>query len=275
MNQALDISVVIPVRNAERLLEACLASAIASGPREIIIVDGNSSDGTLDIARRLGVTKILSDEGRGLPAARMLGAQTATSSRVLLLDADVVLPEGSLASLLAEFEEEGYTALQAGLHSVGGGEYWGEALAYHHRTGRSKHWFGLVATIFDREALLEHGFDERFSSGEDIDLRWRLLDAGCRIGVSRTTVVEHRFDDDFEFARGQWLADGEGLGRMVASRGRRAGRLLALPAAAAMRGIAVSLARFQPRWIPYFLCYVAYNYAGLATALWQRRVSTS
>ena len=263
MNQTLDISVVIPVRNAERLLEACLASVIAARPREIVIVDGNSTDGTLDIARRLGVTTILSDEGRGLPAARMLGARTATSSRVLLLDADVVLPEGSLASLLAEFDEEGYTALQAGLHSVGDGEYWGEALAYHHRTGRSKHWFGLVATIFDREALLEHGFDSRFVSGEDIELRWRLQQAGARIGVSQRTIVTHRFESGFRFALDQWLMDGNGLRRMVTKHGLRGVKLVAMPLAGALRGIALAVARRQPRWVPYFVCYGIGNYAGM------------
>src|SRR5206468_23909 len=138
-----------------------------------------------------------------------------------------------LASLLDEFESGGYTALQAGLHSVGGPGYWGRALAWHHRTGRSRNWFGVVATIFERQTLLDHGFDARFLSGEDIDLRWRLRRAGAKIGVSKRTVVEHRFDDTFAFALGQWLADGRGLARMVDGHGRRGKLLLGLPLAAA------------------------------------------
>jgi glycosyltransferase involved in cell wall biosynthesis len=258
----LDLSVIIPARNAERLLEDCLASVARANPREIIVVDGNSTDGTLDIARRYDV-QILSDEGRGLPAARMLGAETATSERVVLLDADVVLPDRALAQLLEEFEECGYTALQAGLHSVGGEDYWGQALAYHHRTGRSKNWFGLVATIFDRQALLEHGFDSRFLSGEDIELRWRLQQSGARIGVSQRTIVLHRFEGGFSFALGQWLMDGKGLGRMVTKHGLRGALLLAMPLAGAARGIALALLRRQPRWVPYFLCYGFFNYAGM------------
>src|SRR6478672_12375107 len=53
-------------------LDECLASIEAEAPREIIVVDGNSTDGTLEIARRHSAT-ILCDGGRGLPAARMLG----------------------------------------------------------------------------------------------------------------------------------------------------------------------------------------------------------
>jgi glycosyltransferase involved in cell wall biosynthesis len=265
-----DVTVVVPARNAEHLIEDCLHSISAAGPREIIVVDGESTDRTVELARRYPV-RILTDGGAGLPAARRLGAEAANGPLVALIDADVVLPEGTLERLLAEFDKGGYVALQAGLESVSNGSgYWGRALAFHHRSGRSRHWFGLVATIFEREALLEHGFDDRFSSGEDIDLRWRLLEGSNRIGVSRSTLVKHRFDDHFEFAKGQWLADGAGLGRMVASRGVGAAKLFALPAAAAARGIAVSLLRLQPRWIPYFLCFMAYNYAGLLPVLWGR-----
>ena len=263
----LDVSVIVPVRNAEGLLEECLASVARNHPREIIVVDGNSSDATLDIARRY-TSRILSDGGRGLPVARLLGARAASCHRVLLLDADVVLPDGALANLLDEFEAGGYLALQAGLHSVSNGRYWGEALAAHHRTGRSKAWFGLVATVFDRHAILEHGFDARFLSGEDIELRWRLEQSGQKIGVSRRTVVTHRFcDGSFAFARHQWRADGLGLGRMVRKHGRRGVWLLLLPILAGARGMVVSLARREPRWIPYYACYAGFNYAAMVRGL--------
>jgi glycosyltransferase involved in cell wall biosynthesis len=267
-----DLSVVVPVRNAEDLIEDCLASIARSRPRQIIVVDGMSSDRTLEIARRYPVT-ILSDEGAGLPAARLIGAQAATTRHVALIDADVVLHDGALERLLDEFVADGYTALQAGLHSVSGDGYWGRALAHHHRSGRSKDWFGLVATIFERHVLLRHGFDDRFKSGEDIDLRWRLQAAGAKLGVSRKTIVEHRFGDTWEFAKGQWLADGHGLSRMVAAHGPRAKLLLGLPLAACLRGTALSLAHRQPQWIPYYLCYVVYNYVGMFRESSQRMLA--
>jgi glycosyltransferase involved in cell wall biosynthesis len=264
--QPLDVSVVVPTRNAESLVDDCLASIRRSNPREIIVVDGLSSDRTVEIARRHGAT-VLSDEGRGLPAARRMGAEAASSRLVALIDVDVRLGEGDLERLLAEFREEGYTALQAGLHSVSGSGYWGRALAHHHRTGRSKDWFGVVATVFDREVLLTHGFDERFLSGEDVDLRWRLQKAGAKIGVSRRTVVEHRFEDSWEFAKGQFVADGHGLGRMVANHGVRATILLGLPAAAAVRGMVLSLVRLHPQWVPYYLVFAVYNYLAMGLEL--------
>lgn len=262
-----DLTVVIPVRNAARLLPDCLASVAREGPSRIVVVDGNSTDGTLEIARRYPTT-ILSDAGRGLPVARMLGAQAAKTRYVALVDADVVLPEGSLARLLEEFTAGGYTALQAGLHSVGGPGYWGRALAEHHRSGRSKNWFGVVATILERETLLTVGFDQKFVSGEDIELRWRLAQDGRRIGVSRKTIVTHRFDgDSFSFARDQFAMDGRGLAAMVRKHGWRGARLLALPAAAAVRGVLLSLARLQPQWLPYYVCFAVGNYLAMIGTL--------
>jgi glycosyltransferase involved in cell wall biosynthesis len=264
--QPLDVSVIVPVRNAESLIRDCLDSIRQSNPREIIVVDGMSTDRTVEIARSYGAV-VLSDEGRGLPAARRMGVEAAASQQVALIDVDVRLAPGDLARLLAEFHTDGYAALQAGLHSVSDRGYWGQALAYHHRTGRSKNWFGVVATVLDRDVMLEHGFDDRFPSGEDIDLRWRLREAGAKIGVSQRTVVEHRFEDSWKFAKGQFDADGHGLGRMVSNHGIRAKLLLALPAAAAVRGMALSLFRAQPKWIPYFAVYALYNYIAIGREL--------
>jgi glycosyltransferase involved in cell wall biosynthesis len=268
----LAITVIVPARNAEGILEECLASIAASGPAEIIVVDGNSSDRTVEIARRYAA-QILNDEGKGLPAARLLGAQAATQPLVALIDADVVLHPGALRDLVDEYERDGYDALQAGLLSESGCGYWGQALVHHHRTGRSKGWFGLVATIISRDTLLEHGFDAAFMSGEDIEFRWRLARAGLKLGVSQTTIVAHRFGDTFDFAKGQWLADGHGLGRMVAKHPVRGARLLALPLAAAGRGSLLALLRREPRWLPYYALFAAYNYVGMGSEIGRRLTS--
>jgi glycosyltransferase involved in cell wall biosynthesis len=263
---ALDVSVVVPTRNAERLIEDCLASIVRSGPREIIVVDGLSTDRTLELARRRPVT-VLSDGGAGLAAARLIGARATRSRWVALVDADIVLPDGALAALLEEAAAGGYIALQAGLHSVAGPGYWGQALVQHHRSGWSKHWFGVAATVVERRALLRYGFDAHFRSGEDIELRYRLTRAGVRIGVSRATVVTHRFEDSFAFARAQWLADGHGLARLVRKHRWRVGWVLILPLAASVRGIALALLHRQPKWIPYYAAFVAFNYVGMLREL--------
>ncbi len=269
MPSAEQLTVIVPVRNGEHWIDDCLSSIASTAVGEVIVVDGLSTDRTVERALAHG-TRVICDDGRGVAAARHIGAEAARTRYVALIDVDVVLHDGALEGLLEEFVRDGYTGLQAGLRSVAGPGYWGQALAHHHRSGRSKHWFGLVATILERDALLEYGLDENFLSGEDIDLRWRLARAGAKIGVSRATVVEHRFEDTWEFALGQWLADGHGLGRMLGVHGVRSLRLVALPLAAAVRGSALSLLRMQPRWIPYYICFCAFNYVGLSREVARR-----
>jgi glycosyltransferase involved in cell wall biosynthesis len=262
-----DVTAVVPVRNGAPLLSSCLAALAAAGVTSVIVVDGLSDDGSREIARSSGAT-VLSDEGKGLPHARLLGASTATTPWVVLVDVDVLVPPDSMSRLLDEFVDGGYDGLQAGLVSVAGPGYWGQALAHHHLTGRSRWWFGLVATIFERERLVSNGFDDRFRSGEDIELRWRLQRAGMKLGVSREVLVEHRFGgDDFAFAKDQFLMDGFGLGLMVRKYGWRGLRLAALPAAAGARGAGLSMVRGDVRWLRYFLAFVWFNYAGLRRGL--------
>ena len=262
----LDLSVIVPTRNAGHLVDDCLASIVRESPRELIVVDGCSSDDTVARAERHGA-RVLSDGGAGVPRARMMGAEAATSAALVLVDADVVLPPGGLAALLEEFQAGGFAGLQAAQRSVSGSGYWGRALVRHHRTSRSKGWFGLVASIVDRETFLRYGLDDRFRSGEDIDLRYRLEQDGVPVGVSERTVVEHRYGDTFAFARDQFMQDGAGLGRMVRVHRGRATLLAVLPAAATARGIALSVARREPSYLPYYVAFGVLNYVGMAKGL--------
>lgn len=262
----LDVSVVVPARNAAKWLAACLQSIRREHPREIIVVDGCSTDTTVSIARAYGA-RVISDEGNGLPAARMLGARAALCDIVALIDSDVVLPRGALGALLDEFRADGYDGLQFGLVSEADGNgYWGEALAWHHNHSRVRSWFGVCATLIRRDVLLEISFDESFSSGEDIELRMRLEGAGRKIGVSERTTVRHRFADTFAFARDQWLQDGTGLALTIRKHPRRGAWLVLLPLLATVRGIGLSVAH-APRFLPYWVCFLLYNYRALVLAL--------
>ena len=59
---------------------------------EVIVVDGNSTDQTLEIAREYPV-RIFSDEGRGLAYARDIGWRKATGEFVIYFDSDMWTPQ--------------------------------------------------------------------------------------------------------------------------------------------------------------------------------------
>lgn len=90
------ISVVIPTRNAEQTLAPALAALIPAAVdgfvREVIVVDGGSSDRTLTIAENAGVDIVTATPGRGRQLR--LGAQRARFPWLLFLHADTELGPG-------------------------------------------------------------------------------------------------------------------------------------------------------------------------------------
>jgi glycosyltransferase involved in cell wall biosynthesis len=265
------VSAVVPARNAEHWIESCLSAIRANDPAEIILVDGGSTDRTVELARPW-VDKVIDDGGAGVAAARMMGVTSASQPWVALVDADVVLPPNALRDLDQERRDRHLVALQAGLRSVGAGDYWSRSLADHHNHGQSKGWFGVCASLVSRDLLLANPLDGGLRSGEDIDLRIRLMTAGFPVGVSETMIGQHRFANGFAFAGKQWLADGAGLGRMVRKHGRPAlVNAMVIPFAAAALGLVRGTRQALRPW-PYFAGFAVGNYIGLWGGLTDRSV---
>ncbi len=84
------ISVIIPARNEAATIERILRRVYDDRPWEVIVVDGESTDDTVDIATRLGATVIQTEPGRGRQLKT--GAEAATGDILLFLHADTSLP---------------------------------------------------------------------------------------------------------------------------------------------------------------------------------------
>lgn len=93
------LSVIIPALNEYQYISntvhAVRQNALLGVPHEIIVVDSGSSDGTPEIANRLGVTLVeIKPEVAGRSSALNKGASIATGDVLLFLDADTILPKG-------------------------------------------------------------------------------------------------------------------------------------------------------------------------------------
>lgn len=84
------VSVIVPVRNGERYLAAALQSVLAQNytPLEIIVVDGHSTDRTVEIARSFPSVRVLPQQERGVGDAYNLGLAAAQGAWIAFLEHD-------------------------------------------------------------------------------------------------------------------------------------------------------------------------------------------
>jgi glycosyltransferase involved in cell wall biosynthesis len=97
-------SVIMPVRNGVRFVEAAIDSALLQlGPDdEIVVVDDASTDSTLSVLARMQDPRIrvLNGAGRGVSSARNIGLAAAAGEFIAFLDHDDLWPPGRHAVLL-------------------------------------------------------------------------------------------------------------------------------------------------------------------------------
>ena len=94
-----DVTVVIPVYNEEGFLGRTLdALSHAGGNIEVIVVDGQSSDGTVDVANAAGARVLSADRGRGLQLHT--GARAASAPVLWFLHADTIVPPEAVEAIL-------------------------------------------------------------------------------------------------------------------------------------------------------------------------------
>lgn len=94
--QALTVSLIIPAYNEENYLERCLQSVAnqTEMPDEVIIVNNNSTDTTLEIAQRFPFVRIINESQQGIVFARNAGFNAAQYDIIARIDADTELPNG-------------------------------------------------------------------------------------------------------------------------------------------------------------------------------------
>jgi len=104
-NAPMSVSIVMAAKNASAHVREAIESSLAQGScvRELIVVDDGSTDDTAAVVHGLGDRRIqlLANAGSGVSAARNHGAQRATGSWLMFLDADDRLRPGAVSTLMA------------------------------------------------------------------------------------------------------------------------------------------------------------------------------
>lgn len=197
------LSFIIPTLNERQTIEQtlhCLSGY--SGEHEIVVSDGNSTDGTVEICRRFADRIIVHEEARRqtIAEARNLGAAAARGDYLVFVDADVLVPDideffriahaafdadGRVVALTGKYRvvPENATAADKYVFTMLGLQFLLQNNVF--GIGGSGGEFQMIAAQAFRRV---GGFDESLPAAEDMDLFRRLSRIGRTRFESRLTV---------------------------------------------------------------------------------------
>ena len=228
----LDLSIVIVNYNVEYFLEQCLNSVIKASQQlktEIIVVDNNSSDGSIEMLKHKfqGVHLIENKDNVGFSRANNQGIKLSQGKYVLLLNPDTVIEEQTLTKMVSRMDKDD-TIGGLGVRMVDGkGNFLPESkrglptpiVAFYKIFGLSSLFkkskkFGryhlsylnefeeneieilsgafmcMRKKVLDEIGLLDEYF---FMYGEDIDLSYRIIKAGYKnLYFPDTTIIHYK-----------------------------------------------------------------------------------
>lgn len=234
-----ELTIVLPCRNAEVTLAACIASIRRQtlGAYEVLAIDDGSTDATPALlaawAAADGRVRILTTGGAGLVAALNLGLAAARAPLIARMDADDVMHPQRLAlqaAYLAAHPKVALVAAQAVLfpaHAVGGG--YREYLRWQNRVLSPNDVAAAVyreapfvhpTVVFRRDIVREVGGYADGPFPEDYELWLRMHRAGLQMAklprnllgwrehAGRTSRRDPRYAREaFDALRARYLAD--------------------------------------------------------------------
>lgn len=206
------VTVIVPCRNEERHLAACLDSILATAyPRdrlEVLIVDGASTDGTRAIADRYAgeSTRVLANPAGTAPAGLNIGIRHASGEIIARMDAHAAYPPEYLPRLVEALEMTGadnaggvLETLPASTRAIP--RAIAAACSHPFGVGNSQfrigastnRWVDTVAFGCWKRSLFNWlgMFDEELVRNQDDELNHRLLARGGRILLVPTVTAQY------------------------------------------------------------------------------------
>jgi mycofactocin system glycosyltransferase len=199
-----DVTFVIPVYGRPDPLDRLLSS-LPEGSRTIVVDDVSPDrDAILAVAERHGAAFLPLDVNGGPARARNEGLHHVTTPFAAFADTDIVIDGGTVATLLKHFADPRVALVAprvhglrdtAGLNWVGRYEEARSSLDLGQDPAlvrqRSPVSWVPAAFLIARVAAVGAGFSAEMREGEDVDLVWRLADAGWRVRYEPEAAVWH------------------------------------------------------------------------------------
>ncbi|MDQ3685479.1 MAG: TIGR04283 family arsenosugar biosynthesis glycosyltransferase [Acidobacteriota bacterium] len=202
------LSIIIPTFNEAHTISQTLEQVAGlRGRFEVLVVDGGSVDGTVEIVRRSGI-KIITSVERGRGAQMHAGASAARGDALLFLHADTHPPPDAVERITGALNAPKTVGGNFAVRFDGRG-----------RAARFLTWlypqlrklglcYGDSAIFARREVYNEIGGFQSFPIFEDLDLVRRLRKRGRVVHLSAVVVTSsRRFENrSFAFTFGRWAS---------------------------------------------------------------------
>src|ERR1700736_4207479 len=199
------ISIVTPTFNGIATLRETIQSVLAQDYKdwEHIVIDGGSTDGTVDLLRKYPHLQWMSEKDQGHYHAMNKGIERAQGDIVGILNADDCYREGALRKVASGFEmNPQWDALFGDIVYVDGtGDeiFRREEARYDYDVLR----FGNICYVIHPTLFIKKGVYEcvgtyryeKFLNACDVDLMLRLGRAGCRVGHIPELIVNYRLHE--------------------------------------------------------------------------------
>lgn len=198
------ITVVTTILNEKETIKDLIAGLVLQSrePDEIIIVDGGSRDGTIELVRSLTEqhpkVRLIVSPGSNIAAGRNIGVKNAKHSIIAVIDAGCKPDKDWLREILRPFEENPDLDVVAGVTKVESHSpfemYSGALLTAGAKEPDAKQFrvSGRSAAFAKEIWAKAGGYPEWLYTGEDTlyDAKLRLI--GARIGLARSSIVHWR-----------------------------------------------------------------------------------
>jgi glycosyltransferase involved in cell wall biosynthesis len=220
------VSLVATVKDASPHAREFLTSLAAQTrmPDEVVIVDGGSTDGTLEVLRSAPGVTVIESPGSNIPTGRNVAIRAATHDAIAVTDADCVLAPDWFERIVEPLERGADVSM--GLYRPLTGSFFevcAAAVSIKEREEiRPDRYLPSARSVAFRRDAFETagGYPEWLSIGEDMLLnhRWRAL--GLRMQLAEGAVVYRRPRSDLRAYLTQFFryAEGDALGGMHARR---------------------------------------------------------
>lgn len=214
------ITVIIPVKDEEDKIERCIDAVYNQTlkPFEVIVVDGHSTDNTVENARKFSLRILYEDYGT-VGGARQVGVANAKGDYVAFTDADCIPKKDWLENLIKEFGE-GIVGVGSGTKNIGKGlweksialaldSFLGSANSVQDRVFKEKRFVKSISgcnSMYRKEDLLKiGGFNVALSINEETELNKRLTELGKLLYTPNAIVLHNQNRNMRDFAKRNYL----------------------------------------------------------------------